>query len=225
MEERLAQTIAAGGPWLLPLGFLGGLCTSLNPCAYPLMGAVAGYVWANGGRSWWRGLAIAAAFLLGLVIVYGVLGAGGAFVGATLGLSRTHWRYLTAAICLTAGAVMAKLLPVEIPGFSPLARTWHRLRGIPGAFLMGALLGLVATPCATPALAAILSVASSKQSPLFGFALMVAYAVGHALPAIGIALFASSISALRRFEAVGARLQVVGAWLIIAVGLYLLGSA
>jgi cytochrome c biogenesis protein CcdA len=48
MTDHTAEALAAESLWLVPLAFLAGLCTSLNPCAYPLMGAVAGYVWSRG---------------------------------------------------------------------------------------------------------------------------------------------------------------------------------
>lgn len=225
MTEQIAEAMQAGGPWLVPLAFVAGLCTSLNPCVYPMMGAVVAYVWAQGERVAWRTVAIGATFLLGLCFVYCVLGALGSLVAPLLGLTRTHWAFIAGGVCIAAGVIMADIIRVEIPSFSLAPRYWDRLKGLPGAFVLGALLGVVATPCATPPLAAILSVAAAKQAAVLGAALMFVYGVGHGLPTIAIGLAAGRVSALQRFANRGRLLQVVGGWLLFALGVYLIATA
>jgi len=225
LASRIAEAMAAGSPWLLPLAFVGGLCTSLNPCAYPLMGAVAGYVWTYGERRWWRSALVAGAFVLGLGLTYALLGALGGFVGPLLGLSPRVWSWLVGGICVAAGLVMAQVIPLEFPGVSVLGRCWARLHGLPGALVLGALLGLVATPCATPPLVVIVSVAAAQRAVAFGALLLFVYALGHGLPAVLIGLLAGSLRALERLAPYGRVLQIVGGWLIIAVGLYLIATA
>jgi cytochrome c-type biogenesis protein len=225
MSERLAEAMWVGNPWLLPLAFLGGLCTSLNPCAYPMMGAVAGYVWKHGGRSRWRSLGVSGAFLLGLALVYGLLGALGSLLVPVTGLSHRHLMWVVGGVCIAAGALIAEVIPLEFAGSSLLTRYWGRLQGLPGAFVLGVLLGLVATPCATPPLVAIMSLAATRGAVGLGALLMVTYALGHGLPIIVIGLAAGSLSGLQRFAARGRALQIAGGWLIIAVGFYLLATA
>lgn len=225
MREQIADAMAGGGPWLIPLAFLGGLCTSLNPCAYPMMGAVAAYVWTYGERCKWKSLTVSLTFLSGLALVYTFLGIVGGFVGPLLGLSRSVWAYVVGSVCIGAGVSMADILPVELPGFSLLSRYWRRLRGLPGAFVLGMLLGLVATPCATPPLAVIISVAALQRAVAMAGILLFVYALGHGLPAIGVGLLASSLQSLERLAPYGKALQVGGGWLMIAVGLYVIVRA
>jgi cytochrome c-type biogenesis protein len=222
MTERIAEAMTHGSPWLLPLAFVGGLCTSLNPCAYPMMGAVAGYVWNYGKRSTWRSLAVSGTFLLGLALTYALLGAAGSLVGPLLGLSRHQWLWAVGVICVVAGVFMAEVLPLEFPGVSLVARFWTRLRGLPGALLLGVLLGLVATPCATPPLVAVVSIASAQNAVAFGAVLLFAYAIGHGLPAILVGLLAGSLAAMEKLAPYGRALQIAGGWLIILVGFYLI---
>ena len=222
LTESIAQAMTAGSPWLLPLAFLGGLCTSLNPCAYPLMGAVAGYVWTHGGRSWPRSMLVAGAFVLGLALTYSLLGALGGFVGPLLGLSAAVWSWLVGGICIAAGLVMAQIVPLEFASVSGLRRFWDRLHGLPGALALGVLLGLAATPCATPPLAVIVSVAAAHRVAAFGALLLFVYAIGHALPAVLIGLLAGGLKTLDRLSPYGHALQIAGGWLIIAVGIYLI---
>ncbi|MGD9495213.1 MAG: cytochrome c biogenesis CcdA family protein [Armatimonadota bacterium] len=222
LMERIAQAMAAGSPWLLPLAFVAGLGTSLNPCAYPLMAAVAGYVWAHGGGRRGRSALIAGAFVLGLALTYSLLGAIGGFVGPLLGLTPRAWAWLVGAVCIAAGLVMAQVLPLEFAGVSALERCWGRLHGLPGALVIGALLGLVATPCATPPLAVIVSLAAARQAAGLGAVLLFAYALGHAVPAVAMGLVAGGLSAFDRMAPYGRGLQLAGGWLIIAVGFYLI---
>jgi len=222
MAERVSEAMAAGSPWLLPLALLGGLLTSLNPCTYPLLALVAGYVWQHGERRAGRSALIAGAFVLGLALTYALLGAVGGLVGPILGLSRELWLWLLGVVCIVAGLFMAEVLTVNLPSASLLVRFWPRLRGLPGALLLGMLLGLAATPCATPPLMVVVSVAAAHRVALFGALLMFAYAVGHALPAVLVGLLAGSLAGFDRLAPYGRGLQVAGGWLVIAVGFYLI---
>lgn len=225
LSEQIAEAIGAGSPWLLPLAFLGGLCTSLNPCAYPLIAAVAGYVWTHGAGRRDRSALIAGAFVLGLAITYALLGALGEFAGPLLGLSAQTWAWLVGAAFIAAGLVMADVVPLEFAGVSPLRRYWDRLHGLPGAVALGALLGLVATPCAAPPLVAVISFAASGKTAVPGAVLLFVYALGHAVPAVLLGLLAGGLSALERFAPWGRALQIAGGWLIIILGFYLILSA
>ncbi len=229
MQSDIAQAIsdglASGSPWLVPLAFIAGLCTSLNPCAYPMIGAIAGYMWSRSDRSPRRTAILGIAFVVGLAAVYVGMGVVGSLVLPRLGLSRAAWSWIAGGICLAAGAIMAGLIHIEFGGGSALVSCWARMNGVPGALVIGVLMGLVATPCATPPLIAILSVASAQGTVGLAALLMLAYAVGHALPAVLVGLLAASLAGLERFAPYGRGLQIAGGWLLIAVGFYIIWSA
>ena len=219
--DQIAEGITTGNPWLLPLAFVGGLCTSLNPCVYPMLAVVVGYVSTHGDRSAWRSTGLAAAFVLGLALTYAMLGAVGSLLAPVLGLSHRGWLRVVGATCIVAGLFMAGLVPFDIPSFAPGSRVRERLRGAPGAVVLGALLGLAATPCATPPLVAIMSAAAAHRSAMFGAVLLFVYAVGHAAPVLAIGLVCGTLGGLQRFAPYGRVLQLAGGWLMIAAGLYL----
>jgi cytochrome c-type biogenesis protein len=209
----------------LPLALVAGLTTSLNPCSYAMIGTAAGYLSAHGRESWRRRSILAAGFLAGLVAVYAALGAAGSLMGQVCGISRRGWTGLLAAVCLVAGLLVADLVHCELPTTSLLPRLWSRLAGLPGAVLLGVLMGLVATPCATPPLVAIVAVASAPHAAGYAALLLSAYAVGHALPAVLLGLLAGGLSSLDRLAPYGRALQVGSGWIMIAVGLYLIWAA
>ena len=190
-----------------------------------MMAAVVGYVWGCGEGRRLRGLAATGALVLGLGLTYALLGALGGFVGPMLGLSQRAWAFVVGGVCIVAGLAMAQVIPLEFAAASPLRRLWHRLHGLPGALALVALLGLVATPCATPPLAIIISLAAAHQHVLLGAVLLFVYALGHAAPAVLIGLLAGSLRALERLAPYGRVLQIAGGWVIIALGLYLIAGA
>jgi cytochrome c-type biogenesis protein len=234
MEYLLAsmqRAVATGSAWLLPLAFVAGLCTSLNPCVYPTLPAIAGYVSGHvagheGRRGAWRGLLLGLTFLAGLGMVYALLGAlVGSFVGKVLGLTRGQWLMLVGGVCILAGLVMARVLPLHSWSWAPLQAQWRRMRGFPGALALGALFGVVATPCATPPLVVIMSAAAAEGKGLFGALLLFAYALGHGFTMIVVAVSAAAVAGLGRLSRYAQAMQLAGGWMLIGVGLYLLWTA
>jgi len=71
-----------------------------------------------------------------------------------------------------------------------------------GAAVLGALIGTVMSPCATPALAAALALAGSGalfgMSMLWGAALLLAYGLGHSVMLLVAGAMPSAASALAR---------------------------
>ncbi|MBK8790807.1 MAG: hypothetical protein IPO28_11745, partial [Holophagaceae bacterium] len=53
--------------------------------------------------------------------------------------------------------------------------------GLLGAFALGGLTGTLSAPCATPALAAVLTIVALQKKVLWGSVLLFTYALGHVL--------------------------------------------
>src|SRR2546429_4897995 len=169
---------------LVLLGFavLAGAGTALSPCVLPVLPALlsAGGV---GGRR--RPLGI----VLGLSITFTVTIVGVASVVDGVGLGSDPLRDVAIAVLLAFG--LAMLAPgiaarIEAP-LSRLARLGPRGRGkgFRSGLLVGGALGFVYTPCASPILAAVISVsaASGRTGAVAG-----AYAAGSALVLLALTL-------------------------------------
>ena len=79
-------------------------------------------------------------------------------------------------------------------------------------------------PICTPALVALLGIAAAVGSPLFGATLLLAFAIGCAVPvALGAAAMGwlESLSVLQRYQKV---FEIVGALTLILSGLYMLNA-
>lgn len=212
--------------WLvIPLVFIGGAATGLNPCVYPTIPVIIGYITGHRDQPLWRGCALAVTFVLGLAITYVILGLTATFVGSVLGVSRGGWMYIVAAVCLLVGLNMAGLLPLSFATMAPAQAKWSRLTGFAGALVLGMLFGLVASPCAMPVLTLILTLIAQKHQLAYGSLLMFTYALGHGLPLVIIGTIAGALTSLEGFTKYSVSFQRVGGWLLILVALYLIWAA
>jgi len=167
---------------LVTFAVLAGAGTALSPCALPVLPALlsAGGV---GGRR--RPLGI----VLGLSITFTVTVVGLANVVDGVGLGNDPLRDVAVVVLLVFG--LALLLPdvaarLEAP-LSRLARFGPRTTGdgFLSGLLVGGALGFVYTPCASPILAAVISVsAASGKTIVIGLA----YAAGSAVVLLVLAL-------------------------------------
>jgi len=160
---------------LIGFAILAGAGTALSPCVLPVLPALlsAGGV---GGRR--RPLGI----VLGLSITFTIAIVGVASVVDGVGLGSDPLRDLAIAVLLAFGLVL--LAPglsarLEAP-LSRLARFGPRSRGdgFWSGMLVGGALGFVYTPCASPILAAVISVSAASGRTV---AIAIAYAAGSAL--------------------------------------------
>ncbi|HMD46771.1 MAG TPA: cytochrome c biogenesis protein DipZ [Acidimicrobiales bacterium] len=169
---------------LLGVGFLGGLITGVSPCVLPVVPVIAAGGSAGAGR--WRPYVIIAA----LVATFSLATLAGGALLSLLGLPQDLLRDLGIALLIVLG------LGLVVPKLGELLeRPFARLgRGRPAvssnAVVLGASLGLVFAPCAGPVLAAISVVASTRRVGFSAVLLTLAYAVGAALPLLGVALLA-----------------------------------
>jgi cytochrome c biogenesis protein CcdA/thiol-disulfide isomerase/thioredoxin len=169
---------------LVLLGFavLAGAGTALSPCVLPVLPALlsAGGV---GGRR--RPLGI----VLGLSITFTVTIVGIARVVDGVGLGSDPLRDVAIVVLLVFG--VALLMPriaerIEAP-LSRLARFGPRSRGdgLRSGLLVGGALGFVYTPCASPILAAVISVSAATGKTI---AIAIAYATGSAIVLLALTL-------------------------------------
>jgi cytochrome c biogenesis protein CcdA/thiol-disulfide isomerase/thioredoxin len=167
---------------LLTFAVLAGAGTALSPCALPVLPALlsAGGV---GGRR--RPLGI----VLGLSITFTVTIVGLANVVDGVGLGDDPLRDVAIAVLLLFG--VALLMPdvaarLEAP-LSRLARFGPRSTGdgFLSGLLVGGALGFVYTPCASPILAAVISVSAASGKTI---AIALAYAAGSAIVLLLLAL-------------------------------------
>src|SRR2546421_5562826 len=167
---------------LLAFALLAGAGTALSPCVLPVLPALVSAGGAGGRR---RPLGV----VIGLSCTFTISIVGVASVVDGVGLGSDPLRDVAIAVLLAFG--LAMLAPgiaarIEAP-LSRLARLGPRGRGkgFRSGLLVGGALGFVYTPCASPILAAVISVSAASGRTV---AVAVAYAAGSALVLLALTL-------------------------------------
>jgi len=195
------------------LTFAGGVLTSLTPCLYPMIPITASIVGggtagsATTGRTRRRTIALTGAYVAGLAVVYATLGLVAGMTGTLFGgISTNPWAYFAQGnLLLVFGLMMFDAIPVRVPQWLLQFAGTRETRGRAiGAFVMGAVSGLVAAPCGAPVFGAVLTWVSHTRSAALGFAYLLSFSLGMSalLVAVGVA------------SGVAAALPRAGAWMV-----------
>lgn len=207
----------------IPLGFLAGLLTLLNPCVLPVLPVVmASSLSADRRGPLWLVAGMSASFV--------VLGLGLARLGPALGLRPEAVETAAALVMLGFGLVL--LMPALGARFAGAtaglaatadARIGRLDQAGPGRMLAaGALLGAVWSPCIGPTLGGAIALAARGEALAQAAAVMLAFAAG--VSAVMLALAYGARAAIARRQAA---LRRASAWAKPAMGgvLVALGAA
>jgi len=187
----------------LVAALVGGLVTSAAPCVLAAVPVAVGYV---GGRATTprRAWALSLAFVAGMNVALLLLGLLAARLGLLLGTLPGPWSIAVGVVVVGAAVWLWRIDPASCGMHLP-ANIERRLAhsGVGGAAVLGALIGTVMSPCATPALAAALALAGSGAlfgvSMLWGAALLLAYGLGHSVLLLAGAMPSAASTQARRF--------------------------
>jgi cytochrome c-type biogenesis protein len=180
--------------------FGAGLATSLTPCIYPMIPITAGILGGVGStrRSRARTAVLTGVYVLGLALVYSILGLLAALTGTLFGsVSSNPWAYfIMGNLLLVFGLALLDVFTVNAP--ARLASWAGRFAGdsVGGVFALGATSGLVAAPCGAPAFAAVLTFVSTTRSAGLGFLYLFVFSLGLTALLIGVGLFSGNLAAL-----------------------------
>jgi thiol:disulfide interchange protein DsbD len=202
----------AGWAQIILLCLILGLLLSFTPCVLPmvpiLLAILAGTAGTGRKVSRWRGVSLAAVFVLGMSLVYTALGIAAGLVGASLAVwLQTPWVLAIFALLLALLALaMFDVFTLQAPAGMQSALN-ERMSRIPGghysgAFVMGMLSALIVGPCVAAPLAGILLFISQSGDVLLGGSALFALAWGEGL--LLLAVGASS----------GLLLPKAGAWMV-----------
>jgi thiol:disulfide interchange protein DsbD len=209
--------------------FVLGLALAFTPCVLPMLPILSSIVFGTQGskpikKS--RAAVLAAAYILGMALMYALAGVLMAALGS--GAQQA----LQNPIVLTAFAILLLVLAGSLFGFYGLSfpQSWHkhidRIAGrqkggsITGAFILGGVSTLVASPCITAPLAGVLGFIAHTGSMSLGGGLLFVMALGMGLPLFFIAVEARMLIpttgkwmiGLQRI--LGIMLIVLAAWIV-----------
>ena len=190
----LANTSTA---YLFLAFFVLGLALAFTPCVLPMLPILSSVIFGTqGGKTISKGRAslLALAYVLGMALIYALAGVLMAALGGSV------QRALQSPPALAAFALLLLILSGSLFGLYELRlpQSWHqhidRLAGrqkggsIFGAFALGGISTLVASPCITAPLAGVLAFIAQTGSMTLGAGLLFVMALGMGLPLLFIAI-------------------------------------
>jgi len=185
MESFQNTELTMTNPLDTPLAFLAGLLTIASPCVLPMLPILLGSGVNQRNRR--RPLFIVAGFILSFASFAMLLGV----VSAKIEVAQEVLRNTAIALLALSGLFRLWPAPYEwliarLPGRSASSTPREDDGSSGGAFLLGVSLGAVWTPCAGPVLASILVLVVKAQDPAWSALLLTLYAIGAAVPMLGI---------------------------------------
>lgn len=177
--------------------FVLGLALAFTPCVLPMLPILSSVIFGvQDGKAISKGRAstLAIAYVLGMALVYALAGVLMAALGGSV------QRILQSPVALIAFAILLLVLSGSLFGLYDLRlpQAWHqhidRLAGrqkggsVFGAFALGGISTLVASPCITAPLAGVLAFIAQTGSMSLGAGLLFVMALGMGLPLFFIAI-------------------------------------
>lgn len=204
-----------------PACFLGGIVSSASPCVLAMIPLVIGYVGGYSEGSHKKAIQYSIVFTLGLTITFTVLGIIAGAMGRLFGDVGGFWYYLLPPVAILLGL---QLLGVFNLNIGLPQRFVPKRKALFGALLMGFFFGIVASPCATPVLAVILTFAATRENIVFSGGLLLAYALGHWVLVLGAGIsagFAQRVLSSRGISNFSTYSKKAAGVILIGVGIYL----
>jgi len=210
----------SGNPLDYLVAFSGGVLVSFTPCVYPLIPISAGYIGVNATGSKLKGLGLSLAYVTGLAVTYSVLGLLASLTGTIFGrVSANPLTHLFVGIAIIVfGFSMLDLFAIPLPQIIqlPVLKKGSYL----SAFFLGLISGLIASPCLTPVLGAILGYLTTKKNLLYGATLLFSFAYGMGLVLILVGTFSAVLLNLPKSGKWMVYIKKTCAFILIGAGLY-----
>jgi thiol:disulfide interchange protein DsbD len=204
--------------------FGAGVLTSLTPCVYPMIPITAGLITgsAGAGASRRRTTALTFTYVLGLALLYAVLGLLAGLSGSLFGtVAANPWaRFAIGNLLLLFGLAMLDVIPVFVPGRLSAWAAGLKGGSYPAVFAMGATSGIVAAPCGAPAFAAVLTWVSTTQSAALGFVYLFVFSLGMTTLLAVVGLFSGTLARLPQSGRWMMWIKRIGGMILLAMAEY-----
>jgi cytochrome c-type biogenesis protein len=192
----------------LLLAGLAGVVTIAAPCTLPVLPILLGA--SIGQTSRLRPAFIAAGFVISFAIVALALSALTRIFNFDPNVLRDGAAILLAIFgLLMIWPAPFEWLSIRLAGLmGETGATPRDRQGLLGGFILGTTLGLVWTPCAGPVLGSILTIVATSKDTAWASLLLVAYAIGAAIPMLVIAYGGQAVTMrVRSLARIAPRLQ------------------
>jgi len=212
--DRIASTLGSGNLGAIAALFFGlGLLLTFTPCVLPMLPILSAIVVGeHATRS--RAAIVSGAYVLGMAVVYTVVGVAAGLAGQGLQAAlQNAWvlgafAVLMVALSLSMFGLYELQLPAAWRDHLTKASSKHGGGEIVGAVVMGALSALIVSPCVTPALAGALAYIAQTGNAAIGGMALFAMSIGMGVPLVLVGVGAGNL------------LPRAGHWLIVTKAVF-----
>lgn len=179
-SQDFSQILNRGMAFAILVVFLAGILVSFTPCIWPIIPIVLLIIGVEAQKKWIRNIALAATFVLGLVVINAGMGIAAVAFGRSIGFLFQSRIFLALIVLFFIAMALSMFGLFEFHPLKPFQHRLHQLggKGFRGALLVGMATGLIASPCASPVLAALLGYVGLTQSYFQGFFLLIVFGLG-----------------------------------------------
>jgi thiol:disulfide interchange protein DsbD len=194
------DTLKGGQLWkIASVFFLFGLLLSFTPCVLPMVPILSSIIVGGGKATKGRGFLLAAAYSLGMAMVYTALGVAAGLAGEGLaGALQQPWvLVMFSLLLLLLSLSMFDVYQLQVPASlqNRLTKSSGNLSGgrVAGVFLMGSISALIVGPCVAAPLAGTLVYISQTRDVAIGGLALFCMATGMSVPLLLIGLSAGTL--------------------------------
>jgi len=213
--------------------FIGGWLSFWSPCVLPLVpvyfASLVGpeILESKGGRRRLPTFLHSLSFVAGFSIIFVTLGAVAGLTGFAINPSSALLNKIAGSLLIVFGLFMLAALKLPWLNFEKrLTPSLGNTTGYLRSLLIGATFSLVWTPCVSPILGGILTLALGSETAWHGAYLLAIYSLGLGIPFLVIGVAFDSISPLlRRIHRYSSLIYIISGLLLIAIGVLILTNS
>lgn len=207
--------------FVLFLAFLGGVLSSLSPCSLGILPLVISYI-GGAERKNITNFIHLILFVFGLSITMAIIGVICALTGSVASAIRPKlFLVLLTGLILIFGLNLAGLLEIKYPTIiKRLPQNTGKHEYLFPLFL-GMAFGLASTPCSTPILATIMTIAAMSLDFVYATLMLLLFAFGQGIIIIIAGLFTSFLKNARTLAKYSELMTKISGYILILFAFYL----
>ena len=212
--------------WTPALFLLLGIGLAFTPCVLPMYPILTGIVLGGGKLSQKRAFGLSFIYVQGMALTYTLLGLVVASAGMQFQAAMQH-PYVLISLSVLFVALAMSMFGVYTLQLPSSVQTWlneqsNKQKGGNGlgVFVMGAISGLVCSPCTTAPLSGALLYVAQTGDLLTGAITLYALALGMGIPLIAVAVFGNKL--LPKAGSWMDRVKIIFGFILLAAPIFLL---